>query len=88
MDDAVLVDVALQLLRGELAEYEDFCPLPQDGGRVRRPAGGQHRIHPRTLAGRDRAVRTAIDHPASGMCDPNAEEHHAGDARASLFHVI
>jgi hypothetical protein len=29
LDDAVLVDVALQLLREELAEYEDFCRFRQ-----------------------------------------------------------
>lgn len=75
LDDAVLVDVALQLLRGELAEYEDFC-------RFRRMAAEFAGV-PEDSAGFTRAHwLDAILRERARAGDTDA------DARASLFHVL
>lgn len=75
LDDAVLVDVALQLLRGELAEYEDFC-------RFRRMAAEFAGL-PEERSGFTRAhwLDAILQaHAGAGRTD--------ADARASLFHVL
>lgn len=73
LDDAVLVDVALQLLRGELAEYEDFCGF--------RRMAAEFAGLPEARSGFTRAHWLAAVLQAGGGCD-------AGDARASLFHAV
>lgn len=76
LDDAVLVDVALQLLRGELADYEDFC-------RFRKMAAAFAGL-PEEAAGFTRAHWLhAVVHAHGGTTGPRM----AADARASLFHV-
>lgn len=82
LDDAVLVDVALQLLRTELAEYEDFC-------RFRRVAAeftgmgetdtGLTRGHWLEAMMQAHISLSSVDVPAKARYVP--------DPRAILFHV-
>lgn len=82
LDDAVLVDVALQLLRGELADYEDFC-------RFRKVAA--------EFAGLSEAdAGLTREHWLEAMLQAHASLDKAGtpglaryvaDPRASLFHI-
>lgn len=82
LDDAVLVDVALQLLRGELADYEDFCRF--------RTVAAEFAGLPPDQTGLTRAhwleamaqARTSI-----GNVDAAAQHHYVSDPRASLFHI-
>ena len=82
LDDAVLVDVALQLLRGELADYEDFCRF--------RTVAAEFAGLPSDQTGLTRAhwleamvqARTSI-----GNVDAAAQHHYVSDPRASLFHI-
>ena len=84
LDDAVLVDVALQLLRGELADYEDFC-------RFRRVAAEFAGL-PEADTGLTRShwLEAMVQaHDSIGQVDaPQAGPYRRGDARASLFHVM
>ena len=75
LDDAVLVDVALQLLRGELAEYEDFCRfrgMAAEFAGLPEGSSGFTRAHWLGAILRERARIGGTD----------------ADARASLFHVL
>ena len=84
LDDAVLVDVALQLLRGELADYEDFCRFRRVAAEfagVPEPDTGLTRSH--WLE----AMMQAHESPAWADI-PDAAPCCRGDARASLFHVL
>ena len=81
LDDAVLVDVALQLLQGELADYEDFCQfrrvaaefadVPEDSTDLTR----EHWLEAMAQA---RISRARID---------GATDHYVPDPRVSLFHI-
>jgi len=81
LDDAVLVDVALQLLGSELADYEDFCRfrrvaaefagLPESGVALNRAHWLEAMLQAHSSLGRERA------HP----------RRYAPDPRASLFHI-
>lgn len=80
LDDAVLVDVALQLVRGELADYEDFC-------RFRRVAAEFAGV-PEADVGltREHWLEAMLQaHASAGRLAPR--EHFVPDPRASLFHV-
>ena len=82
LDDAVLVDVALQLLRDELADYEDFC-------RFRKLAA--------EFAGIDEAATglargqwlEAMQQAQASLAKVDAKpQRYVPDPRASLFHVV
>jgi uncharacterized membrane protein YkvA (DUF1232 family) len=81
LDDAVLVDIALQLLHGELADYEDFC-------RFRKVAAD--------FAGMDEADTgltrahwlEAIEQAQASLARVAAKPRRfVPDPRASLFHI-
>lgn len=82
LDDAVLVDVALQLLRGELADYEDYC-------RFRRIAAEFAGItEAQTGLTRAHWLEAMVQaHSSIGRIDAAQQEHYTTDARASLFHI-
>jgi hypothetical protein len=82
LDDAVLVDVALQLLRGELADYEDFCRF--------RTVAAEFAGLPEHQTGLTRAhwLEAMVQaHASIGNVDAAAQHHYVGDPRASLFHI-
>jgi hypothetical protein len=81
LDDAVLVDVALQLLGSELADYEDFC-------RFRRVAAEFAGV-PESGVGLTRAHWLEAMLQAHGSRDRQhgAPRRYAPDPRASLFHI-
>lgn len=82
LDDAVLVDVALQLLRDELADYEDFC-------RFRRVAAEFAGL-PENETGLTRAhwLEAMLQaHSSVGRLDGTPRQQYAPDPRASLFHI-
>ena len=83
LDDAVLVDVALQLLRGELGDYEDFC-------RFRKVAAEFSGLsEAETGITRDHWVEAMIQarHSSLGRIDAPHNDRFAPDPRASLFHI-
>ncbi len=82
LDDAVLVEVALQLLRDELAIYEDFC-------RFRRLAADFAGMgESATGLTRDRWLATMLQVPAgSGNAGPPWKTACPPDLRAILFQV-
>jgi len=82
LDDAVLVDVALQLLRGELADYEDFCRFRQ--------VAAQFSDLPEAGTGLTRAHwLTAIlqAHSSLGLVNGKPRQRYVPDPRTSLFHI-
>ena len=82
LDDAVLVDVALQLLRGELADYEDFCRF--------RTVAAEFAGLPPEQTGLTRAhwLEAMVQaHASIGNVDAAAQHHYVSDPRASLFHI-
>ena len=82
LDDAVLVDVALQLLRDELADYEDFCRFRRvaaDFAGLAEDATGLTRAH--WLAAMLQA------HSSRGRLDATPRQQYVPDPRASLFHI-
>jgi uncharacterized membrane protein YkvA (DUF1232 family) len=81
LDDAVLVDVALQLLHDELADYEDFC-------RFRRVAAEFAGIG-EDATGLTRAQwLEAIEQAQASLAKVTAKPRRfAPDPRASLFHI-
>jgi len=82
LDDAVLVDVALQLLRGELADYEDFCRFR----RVAAEFAGMSEAE--TGLTREHWLEAMLQaHHSLTRVDVANEEHYVPDPRASLFHV-
>ena len=80
LDDSVLVDVALQLVRGELADYEDFCRFRRVAAEF---AGMVEADTGLTRAHWLEAMLQAHDGPGG----PVARDHFVPDPRASLFHV-
>ena len=82
LDDAVLVDVALQLLRGELADYEDFCRFR----RVAAEFAGMSEAE--TGLTREHWLEAMLQaHQSLTRVDGANEDHYVPDPRASLFHV-
>jgi uncharacterized membrane protein YkvA (DUF1232 family) len=82
LDDAVLVDVALQLLRGELADYEDFC-------RFRRVAA-QFSDTSESGTGVTRAhwLEAILQaHSSLGLVNGKPRQRYVPDPRTSLFHI-
>lgn len=82
LDDAVLVDVALQLLRDDLADYEDFC-------RFRRVAAEFSGV-PEADTGltREHWLEALIQaHSSLAKVDAPRKREYVPDPRASLFHI-
>ena len=82
LDDAVLVDVAMQLLRSELGDYEDFC-------RFRKVAAEFAGI-PQADTGLTRShwVEAMIQAKQSlGRIEGTDHNRFGPDPRASLFHI-
>jgi Uncharacterized conserved protein len=82
LDDALLVDVALQLLRGELADYEDFCRFRKvaaefSGMAVEETGLTRHHWLEAMWQAQASASRGALQ----------ATERYVPDTRASLFHI-
>ena len=84
LDDALLVDVALQNLRGELADYESFCHFRQVAADF---AGIDAR---ETGLGRDEWLEALQQAQRShhGWGTPAAPRFAPVDARATLFHIV
>lgn len=80
LDDAVLVDVALQLMRGELADYEDFC-------RFRRVAAEFAGMHEADVGLTREHWLEAMLQARDSMGPLAPRGHFVPDPRASLFHV-
>jgi hypothetical protein len=82
LDDAVLVDVALQLLRSDLADYEDFC-------RFRRVASQFSGIPEAELGlTREHWLEALLQaHDSLGRIDAPVQQRYVPDPRASLFHI-
>lgn len=82
LDDAVLVDIALQLLRGELGDYEDFCRFRKVAAEFSGLSEAEAGIT------RDHWVEAMIQARRSlGRIDGMANDRFAPDPRASLFHI-
>lgn len=82
LDDAVLVDVALQLLRGELADYEDFCRFRRIAAEF---AGMSEADTGLTRAHWLEAMLQA--HHSLARVGAPASAHYVPDPRTSLFHI-
>lgn len=82
LDDAVLVDVALQLLRDELGDYEDYC-------RFRRVAAEFSGLPEAELGlTREHWLEAMLQAQESlAQVDAPRRDGYLGDPRASLFHV-
>lgn len=83
LDDAVLIDVSLQLLRDELRDYEDFCRFRQvaaDFAAVPLDETGLSREH--WLEAMLQA------HVSVARLDGGGAHHYVPDPRASLFHIV
>ena len=82
LDDAVLIDVALQLLRDELRDYEDFC-------RFRRVAADFAGV-PIDATGliREHWLEAMLQAKVSvTRLDGNAAHRYVPDPRSTLFHI-
>ncbi len=82
LDDAVLVDVALQLLRDELADYEDFCRF--------RKVAAEFANLPEDRTGLTRAhwLEAMVQaHTSISSVDAAGQHRYVSDARVSLFHI-
>lgn len=82
LDDAVLIDVALQLLRSELGDYEDFCRF--------RKVAAEFAGMPENETGltREHWIEATLQASRSvSRLDGKAHERFAPDPRASLFHI-
>lgn len=82
LDDAVLIDVALQLLRDELAEYEDFCRFRKVATEFSGVSGNDAEL---TRAHWHEALRQARQ--SVNRLDPDHHRYAPADPRISLFHV-
>ena len=82
LDDAVLVDVALQLLRAELADYEDFCRFRRVAAEF---AGISEADVNLTRAHWLEAMLQA--HSSLGRIHAKPPQRYVPDPRASLFHI-
>jgi hypothetical protein len=83
LDDAVLVDVALQLLRDELADYEDFCRFRRIAADF---AGMSEADTGLTRMQWLEAMLQARRNPGE-FAAPTRDQRYIADPRASLFHV-
>ncbi len=82
LDDAVLVDVALQLLRHELAEYEDFCRFRK----VAAEFAGMRETD--TGLTREHWLEAMLQaHSSLDRIDAKPHQRYVPDPRASLFHI-
>jgi uncharacterized membrane protein YkvA (DUF1232 family) len=82
LDDAVLVDVALQLLRHELAAYEDFCRFRK----VAAEFAGMREAD--TGLTREHWLEAMLQaHSSLGRIDAKPHQRYVPDPRASLFHI-
>lgn len=83
VDDAVLVDVALQRTREELADFEDFC-------RFRRVAAECSGLEADALGLSREQWLEALEqsHRGRGRGPRRGRARYAPDPRASLFHVV
>ena len=81
LDDAVLVDIALQLLRDELADYEDFCRFRKVAADF---AGMDEADTGLTRGHWLEAIEQAHTSLAKGAAKP---VRFVPDPRASLFHI-
>jgi hypothetical protein len=81
LDDAVLVDVALQLLHDELADYEDFCRFRKVAAEFAGMDGAETGLTRRHWL---EAIEQAHASLAEGAAKPR---RFAPDPRASLFHI-
>lgn len=82
LDDAVLVDVALQLLRGELGDYEDFCRFR----RVAAEFAGMSEADAGLT--REHWLEAMLQaHESLSRVDAARDDRYVPDPRASLFHV-
>lgn len=82
LDDAVLVDVALQLVRDELGDYEDFCRFRKVAAEFSGLSEAEAGIT------RDHWVEAMIQARHSlGRIDGKAYDRFAPDPRVSLFHI-
>ena len=82
LDDAVLVDVALQLLRHDLADYEDFCRFRKVAAEF---AGMRDTDTGLTREHWLEAMMQA--HSSLGRIDARLHHRYVPDPRASLFHI-
>ena len=82
LDDAVLVDVALQLMRGELADYEDFCRFRRVAAEFAGMSEGE------TGLTREHWLEAMLQaHNSIAHVDSPEQAHYVPDPRASLFHI-
>lgn len=82
LDDAVLVDVALQLLRSELGDYEDFCRFRK----VAAEFAGMSEAD--TGLTREHWLEAMMQaHISLAPVDAPVPARYVPDPRASLFHV-
>lgn len=82
LDDAVLIDVALQLLRNELAEYEDFCRFRKMATEFAGVAGSDIELNRAHWQEALRQARQSVN-----RLDPDHHRYAPADPRISLFHV-
>ena len=85
LDDALLVDLALETLRGEIADYEEFCHfrhVAADFAKVDVDDTGV------TRAQWQEALQQAQGHHRGWHQHSNRNIRFAPDPRASLFHII
>jgi uncharacterized membrane protein YkvA (DUF1232 family) len=82
LDDAVLIDVALQMIRGELADYEDFCRFRRVAAEF---AGMSEADTGLTRAHWLEAMLQA--HSSLARTDAGPRQRYVPDPRASLFHI-
>ena len=82
LDDALLIDLALQALQGELADYEDFCHF-------RRVAADFARVEIQDTALTREQWQQALTqaHVAHRTWGEVPRPRFAPDPRASLFHI-
>lgn len=81
LDDAVLIDVALQLVREELAEYEDFCRFRQVAADF-----ASLRVEDTGLT-RKQWLEALLQSRGGNKGQRFGRTRYAPDPRATLFHV-
>jgi uncharacterized membrane protein YkvA (DUF1232 family) len=82
LDDALLVDIALQLLRDELGDYEDFSRFRKVAAEF---AGMSEQA---TGLTREHWIEAMVQaHRSLGRIDHPARQRFAPDPQASLFHI-
>ena len=81
LDDAVLIDMTLQMLRDELADYEDYCRFCQVAAEFASVSVTEVAL---TRAHWREALQQAYNSKNSWR---SAQTRYAPDPRASLFHI-